>query len=46
MSTVILFLHGKLENPSYRKVYKVKMQIEEDFSIDPMTAACYPGYPD
>jgi hypothetical protein len=43
MSTVILFLHGKLETPSYRKVYKVKMQIEEDFSVDPMMATCYPG---
>ncbi|PKX91200.1 uncharacterized protein P174DRAFT_395145 [Aspergillus novofumigatus IBT 16806] len=42
MSTVILFLHGKLETPSYNKVYKVKMQIEEYFSIDPMMAACYP----
>ncbi|KAF4181079.1 hypothetical protein CNMCM8927_004860 [Aspergillus lentulus] len=43
MSTVILFLHGKLETPSYKKVYIVKMQIEEVFSIDPMMAACYPA---
>ncbi|GIK07211.1 hypothetical protein Aspvir_002867 [Aspergillus viridinutans] len=43
MSTVILLLHGKLNTPSYRKVYKVKMQIEEDFSVDPMMAACYPA---
>ncbi|KAF4169695.1 hypothetical protein CNMCM6936_006854 [Aspergillus lentulus] len=43
MSTVILFLHGKLETPWYKKVYIVKMQIEEVFSIDPMMAACYPA---
>ncbi|KAF7180701.1 hypothetical protein CNMCM7691_009992 [Aspergillus felis] len=43
MSTVILFLHGKLNTPSYRKVYKVKMQIEEDFSIVPMMATCHPA---
>jgi hypothetical protein len=43
MSTVILFLHGKLETPSYRKVYKVKMQIEEGFSVDPIMATFYPA---
>ncbi|GIJ90499.1 hypothetical protein Asppvi_009454 [Aspergillus pseudoviridinutans] len=42
MSTVILFLYGKLNTPSYRKVYKVKMQIEEDFSVDPIMAARHP----
>ncbi|EAW20320.1 uncharacterized protein NFIA_099560 [Aspergillus fischeri NRRL 181] len=43
MSTVILFLHGKLESPLYKRVYKVKMQIEEGFSVDPMMATCYPA---
>jgi hypothetical protein len=43
MSTVILFLHGKLETPEYKRVYKVKMQIEENFSVDPRMADCYPA---
>jgi hypothetical protein len=43
MSTVILFLHGKLETPGYKRVYKVKMQIEEHFSVDPRMADCYPA---
>ncbi|RHZ49400.1 uncharacterized protein CDV56_106152 [Aspergillus thermomutatus] len=42
MSTVIRLLHGKLETPSYKKVYKVKMEIYENFSTSPMMAACYP----
>ncbi|RHZ52488.1 hypothetical protein CDV55_104360 [Aspergillus turcosus] len=43
LSTVILFLHGRLETPAYKKVYKVKMEIYEEFSVSPMRAACYPA---
>ncbi|RHZ48400.1 uncharacterized protein CDV56_103031 [Aspergillus thermomutatus] len=43
MSTVIFFLHGKLETPSYKKVHKVMMEIYEEFSASPMRAACYPA---
>lgn len=42
MSTVILFLHGKLKPPLYKKVYRVMMEIYEDFYVSLMKAAFYP----
>jgi hypothetical protein len=43
MSTVIRLLHKKLGPPSYKKVYRVMMQIEENFTVDPTIADCYPA---